>query len=299
MSALLHCPHCSGELFELPRFAYAGAKGKADPSKLERAKRTFCWQPKLDGIYLTVCTDGEGKVSHLFTRAHKPLTGTYRAFFEGLYIGAPHSVFAAEGELWTEAANRVADTRGWRKLHLFDCLQLNGEPLAHESYSVRRGWLERIRAHVKGETRDRALEDSTGCLHGSDGRFVVDRPNAWRRYTVVPQLPLADLDTAWRVWVDQEGIGPCEGLVAVSQENALGTRGSKLKYKRVDTLDAVVVMSDERRAVVTWQGLTFTVGRRKFDLSVGTIVEVKHEGFYETSCIPRFPRLVRVRRDLQ
>jgi hypothetical protein len=82
----------------------------------------------------------------------------------------------------------------------------------------------------------------------------------------------------------------------------LGSRGSKKRVKRADTIDAVALKVDDGGALMLWtaRGITFTVGARKSaPLVEGATYTVGCEGWYSGSGdVPRFPRVLRSRPDL-
>lgn len=280
------------------RFGYAGAVGKATLAQLARlAARGYLAQPKYDGVYLTVTTDGAGEVANVITRAGKQPAQAVAAF-RGVYLGAPNSTFHAEAELQTEAANAVATARGYRCLYLFDCTRLTGDDLSGSPYRIRHAWLERMQAHIRGERADRSPTDASGRFHDALGRFIPEpTPTAHRRWSVAPLVSLDAFDTAWTQWVDRGEAGPCEGMVLIHPEAKLGQRSAKLKLKPSDTVDAIVLDASPTRAVVRSLAGMFTVGCAGYPLTAGQAIAVRHEGFY-ASGLPRFPRIDRVRPDL-
>jgi ATP-dependent DNA ligase len=209
----------------------------------------------------------------------------------GALAGNPHAELAGELEAMTEQAERRAKV-GPRRVHLFDCLHDGTRSLVRAPYSERRDALWRMNAAVQ-------------CYAPDDDH----RPRPWQKYRdpsvpgwklcpVIEQVPVAQAARAWEDWV----IGPedgDEGLVAVDLTAPVGRPAAKLKIKTEETIDATVTLVARTMAVCSWNGHVFAVGRTKLHLEVGDVVEVRHAGWYETVLLPRFPAIVRVRRDLQ
>lgn len=72
-------------------------------------------------------------------------------------------------------------------------------------------------------------------------------------------------------------------------------RGAKRKVKATDTLDAVCVSSSPGGSTLLYAGRTFVVGTV---CTVGAVVEIAHDGWFEAAPVPRFARVVRRRDDL-
>jgi hypothetical protein len=278
---------------------YAGAVGRTNLRDAARLGRGFVVQPKVDGSYVTVRTDVGGRVSHLFTRNGHELPANLMRDFEGL-VWAPESILIAEAEVWSEASNRVAARRGYRALHLFDALRVRGEDVSSLPQAARRDALMRAETWVIDHVPDLWERDEGRRARAlSSGQFCAATPRSWRRMQVVPQLPAHLADKAWAEWVEP-GREPIEGLVVVQPGARLGARKAKLKVKRLDTIDAIVLEAGDRIARLRWAGGTFVQPYFKAaELRVGQVVEVSCSGFYETSGEPKHSRIVRSRPDLQ
>lgn len=273
---------------------YTGATGRLDLARVAELGPRYVIQPKVDGTYCRVHLDARGRIERMYSRRQE-LTGPQIAEFRGHRIGAPHSQLVGEIELWTESSNRLAATRGYRLIHLFDCIREGRRYIAREPYRVRRDAIYRMQAELTGGKP--YVTDAHGDAHErATGKYCKAIPADWRRAPIVEQLPARLADTAWSEWVQSCG---GEGLVAVALDAPIGARGAKRKIKEVDTLDAVVLQVTASTVVCSWAGRVFTVSARKgVDAKPGCVVEVCHNGLYESATVPRFPRLMRVRDDL-
>jgi hypothetical protein len=267
----------------------------------------WAYAPKYDGCYARVSTDRSGVIRSVLSRAGRSLE-PFCPGLVGLRVGLPDAVVHGELEAHTEAGIRAATSRGWAALHLFDATRLLGRPVTSKPYSERYGALHRWQAEAEcyGEI-DRANwweTDDTGRAHDPvTKRFVAAVPRNLRRLPIAPLVRgRAGAEDLWqRLVVRGEGCDPVEGLVAVRLDAPLGRRGAKVKIKQTDQLDATVVQHDHAGAVLSWRGHQFVVsctGRLGADLSVGAVVAVDHDGWYESGVTPRFARIVRVRHDL-
>jgi hypothetical protein len=282
--------------------AYAGAAGKVlrheDLSKLGAG---YVLQPKLDGIYGLVATDGAGRIASITTRSGEALGPALLADFAGVQW-APDSLVTAEVELWTQPSSAAAAARGYRMIYPFDAQCVNGRDVSREPYRVRRDALLRAEVDLERQGDDRPwLEDAAGDAHDfASGRYVKPTPLGWRRVRVVPQVPLVRAEQAWSEWVAGQAAGPCEGLVAVALDAQLGAAKSKRKVKSAETIDAIVTDVAPRALTCWWvAGARRVIVSRPRSLKVapGAVVEIVHEGFYDGGA-PRFARLARTRRDL-
>src|SRR5690606_34286485 len=138
---------------------YAGARGRLSRSQAARLGRGYVVQPKYDGALCTALTDDKGRVYQLLTRQGHPFPAAIAADFRGV-TWMRNSAVIGELEAWTEAGNRIAARRGYRLLHLFDCLRVAGEDFTGRSYGDRRDALMRAESILALEpdrpwTRDR------------------------------------------------------------------------------------------------------------------------------------------------
>lgn len=269
---------------------YAGASGRLTLERLGELGAGYYLQPKVDGQYVRVTLDGRGRIANVFARSGRPVD---RRLWLDICdpIGEPWSELVGELEAHTEAGNRAAAARGWRCIHLFDLVRAGRSYVAGEPYRVRRDLLCRMHYALADRPRELAWRDR---YRDARGRFLESAPHGPERTPIVPQYTLGRADELWA----QVDTGELEGMVAVAQEAPLGRRRSKLKIKPTDTLDAVVLQASRRRATVTWAGQVFTVGTAGKQLRAGDVVAIAHNGFYESGCTPRFPRVERLRTDM-
>jgi ATP-dependent DNA ligase len=247
--------------------------------------RRYAIQEKKDGCYVRLHLDAAGRVRLAFTRSEREVPAAQLGAIRGALIGRPHSVLIGELEAYTEAGSKAAAARGQAFVHLFDCLHDGEHSLERLPYRVRRDalWRAWVEAEVKSFTSRRDKR----------GRFARLRDTALA--PIVAQRPLAQLEDAWgEVVVD----GEREGLVVVNLSAPAGARSSKLKCKPFETLDCRAVAVARTTVTLEWRGALFNAGRGRHHVEVGEVCEVRHAGWYASGC-PRFPALVRVRRELQ
>lgn len=286
---------------------YCGARGRATLASADRLSSRWAVQLKYDGAYAEVHTDKAGKAKQVLSRTGRPY-GAVVHQLKGQIIGPPNSILIGEGTWHTEAGIRIATRDRHTSVFLFDALSIDGQDLASEPYGVRRNLLWRAHAELEQHWPGRDWwRDRKGNRHRTDDGQFTNQCVAthWARAPIVEQLPASE---TWRLW-SRVGRGGIEGLVLVNLDAPAGRRRSKLKLKPAETIDASVYELDDRRATVTWNGPhgmanvddVFTVGIGSRRLVVGDIVEIEHEGFYESGLrlTPRFPRIIRVRLDLR
>ena len=248
--------------------AYCGATARVTLRDALALGSGWAAQPKKDGVFCTVHLDAEGRIDRLLSRTGRVLPPVYTHDLVGLHAGPGHAVLAGELEAETEAGRAAVAARGYPLVHLFDYLHDGARSLATEPQRVRRDALHRMQA---------------ACEVGA-------------RLPIVPQYSVAQVGR----WYAEALDAGDEGLVLVHTGAPVGARACKLKLKRVDTLDGRVLDVDAACARVLVPGVpAFVVMLRKsVDTVRGAVVEVAHEGFY-ASGVPRFPRLVRRRFDLE
>lgn len=287
----------------MPRLLdYAGAGARLDLAAARRLPAArWAVQPKLDGVYARVRTDRDGRIAELRYRSGELVAAGDAADLVGVVAGPPDAVLHGELEAHTEAGRRAAATRGWAVLHLFDASRLGGRDVTSQPYGWRYGALHHAQALLEQEgLPSRGELDARGARHDAGGRYTRGVPRDVRRCPVVPMLRGAG--AADRLWQEHVEAGGGEGLVAVALDAPLGRRGAKRKVKASDTIDCVVLRAEARHAELEWRGHRFVVaagGAAARDLAPGSVVEVRHDGWYERSVCPRFARIVRVRADLR
>ena len=278
-------------------------------------------QPKIDGCYAVARTDATGRICSVVSRTGRELPEG--AELHGILAGPPASVLVGELEAHTEAGAAAYARQGYRRLHLFDCLALDGTSIAAEPYLARWGALHRAQSILEadGAARVAAWRDEPGhrrvvaltratappqprARDLTTGRMVRRIPHDLR---CLPIIPLhRGHAAASELWREVEA-GRLEGLVAVRLDAPAGARVSKRKCKLIDTIDARVLRVTGGVALLAWAGGTSAGGwaRRPAPFEVparpgmtpGAIVEVAHDGWYGSG-VPRFARALRVRTDL-
>lgn len=243
-------------------------------------------QEKHDGILVRLHLNSQGRVHLAFTRSERAVPVTHLGAIRGALLGRPHAVLIGELEAGTEAGVKAATDRGQPLVHLFDALHDGDRSLARLPYGARRDALWRMWAEAESVAPP-SHRDALGRF--SRARGVAVAP-------IVAQRPLSQLDASWGdVVVD----GEREGLVLVNIDAPAGARASKLKLKPFDTLDARAVSVSRTTVTCEWRGSLFNLGRGRNWVELGDVVEVRHCGWYSAGQVPRFPALVRVRRELQ
>ena len=252
-------------------------------------------QQKMDGVLCRLVLDSMGCIA-----AGHSSTGKVVALGDlvGVRAGAPRAVLVGELEANTEASLAAIAQRGYRVVHLFDCLHDGQRALAGAAYRDRRDALLRMTVEVESLDTDRDDRHHSARQRRRGGRFGSSKPfipRSWRRVPVVPQVAPGQ---AGELWSMAEG-GLIEGLVLVNQGAPAGAPRSKLKCKPWTSIDCEVVADCTAMLRLRWSGGFFNVGRKaSLPLSVGNWVEVQHNGFL-TSGEPKHPRQVRRRYDLE
>jgi hypothetical protein len=259
--------------------AYAGATKAATLAAAATLGPRWVVQPKVDGIYVRLFLDGRGRVAGAATRAGLEVHRSQLDGILGQRIGWPLAELV--GEL-------VAC--GQPLVHLFDCVHDGRRSLTGDPYHARRDALWRMQSDVEC-----ASPRPEGPRDARTGRYAARRLTGWRVAPIVPQAPLSALERLWgEVVVEGDG----EGLVAVNLDAPAGARASKLKIKPWEGLDCDVVGVARTTVTCLWRGSPFVVARRWHEPAVGDVVEVRHSGWYAGGQTPKWPSLVRVRRDM-
>jgi len=216
----------------------------------------------------------------------------------GAHVGWPGSVLVGELTAFTEAGNRVAACLGYRQVHLFDVIRAGDRYVAREPYHVRRDLLWRMQSEVECY----GAREGWSRAHGgrardlASGRFCEPKASGWRLTPIVPQVAASRVE---ELWADIER-RDAEGIVLVNLDAPIGARRSKLKCKRTQTVDAVVISAGHPNIVLLdWGGRVFPQHTVKAPtLRRGDVVELVCDGFQEKSGLPRHSRVVRARADL-
>lgn len=276
---------------------YVGARGRLEMASLAALSPSrYAIQPKIDGMYVTISLDREGRVGQVATRSGAWLPRSVVGHLVGERIGRPLSILAGELEAHTDRGRAAAAVHGARLVHLFDCLRDGAEDLAARPYRERRDRLYRGFAAAADEApapdRDRVAGRRTRLR--SSGRYAGEAMSGTLLTPIVPQVSIARASDLW----DRALAGDLEGLVVVDLRAPAG-RG-KRKVKPSDTIDAVCESVSRSGAVMRVRGSsqTFAIGHRAgVTLRDGATYECEAEGRYATGAL-RFARVVRERADL-
>lgn len=266
---------------------YVGATGGIPIGEVAALGARHVIQKKHDGIYVRVYLDGRGRVAKVFMRNGAEVPAHLTTHLRGALVGTPHAELVGEFDAMTEAAE-VAAKRGPRKVHLFDCLFDGKRSLVAEPYRVRRDALYRMLARTEVHAPN---DDHRPAPYR---RYRDPVPPGWRLFPIIEQVPTARAAWAWEAWV-KEPDG--EGLVVVALDAKVGGRQAKRKCKPWETLDCEAVAVARTIVTCSWNGHLFNVGRGKHHVELGEVVEIKHAGWSSVGVLPRFPAIVRVRRD--
>lgn len=293
---------------------YVGAGSRLPVREGLTLPAAWAYAPKVDGVYAEIVTDLAGRICSVASRNGRPLAEG--ADLLGIVAAPPRSLLVGELEAHTEAGVAAFARQGFRRLHLFDALAIDGTSIARLPYLERWGWLHRAQSVVESEGLGfiRSWRDdfapATSCRPypipiGRDlttGRLCRRIPRDLRRLPIVPLV--RGHAGAAELWRDVEA-GTLEGIVAVRLDARAGARDAKRKIKLVDNADCKVLdtspgllrLSAPTTSPAGWRGESFVVQSSR-PAAIGSVVEVAHDGCYGSG-LPRFPRVVRTREDLQ
>lgn len=278
---------------------YTGATGRLDMARVTTLSHRYKIQAKYDGMFCTVVLDQHGRLQAAYSRTGAGIGTGILGDLVGLRASTGAAILQGELSAHTERGNAETKANGGRRLiRLFDALSINGRELCHLPYRERHDALLRMQASAESS------KDRRGVAHDRRGRFTTSRDVA-DRMPIVEQFPISSAPELW----EMAKSGAIEGLVVVAQHAKAGSNRAKRKCKVTETADCVVLDTSPKVVTVAsrWVGLgsnvkpigeVFTVSRGSHDLSPGSVIEVVHEGRYDSG-IPRFPRVSRVRMDLR
>ena len=305
--------------------SYVGATARLTPDAGLALPGPWGYQPKIDGCYAHAILDGDGRIASILSRTGARIPDADDLI--GIVAGPPRSLLVGELEAHTEAGAAAYARQGFRRMHLFDLLALDGRSVSDLPYADRyrllaadrvahveaRGlatiasWVEVEVAASPGGSRPGARRTdgatTTQARCPLTGRLVRRIPRDLRRLPVVPLVQGHEAARElWSTYVERDG---GEGLVAVRLDARVGRPGAKRKIKLTDTADVRVVATSPGVIRATcpttspggWRGQTFVVQSSQ-PLPIGAVVEVAHDGCYGSG-VPRFPRVVRKRDDLR
>ncbi len=280
---------------------YTGAGSRLAPERgLALDPDRWAWQPKIDGQFATVTTDHLGRICSVLSRAGEEIGQA--SDLHGIVAGPPFSTFTGEFEAHTEAGNRISSCRGWRNLHLFDALYLDGRNISTLSYQQRYGALHRAQSIIEGDglARIRTVRDKHG-RHQAEGsrKYTSGVPRDLRRLPIVPMA--RGKSAGAELWLSYVERGQGEGVVAVRLDAPAGRVNAKRKLKNTDELDVTIVSVDPsgNYCGAMFGSVRLSLSCRKTNRpQVGEVWAVKCDGWYESSITPRFARLGRRRDDL-
>ncbi|CAD6513050.1 FdhF/YdeP family oxidoreductase [Paraburkholderia sabiae] len=127
---------------------------------------------------------------------------------KGVIDGRVRAVMQLGGNLVRSVPDRYAIEPAWRKLRLTVnvATKLNRSHLVHGEVSYLLPCLSRIEIDVRGGKRQAvAMEDSTGCMHGSRGVALPASDRLLSEQAIVAGIAMATLDQSsvdWQAWSD-------------------------------------------------------------------------------------------------
>lgn len=138
----------------MPRHpTYLGPKRQIQPSDLDRFEKykTYVAEEKHDGFWCEVTTDDSGRIVSLVGRSGIKFSGAHVRGLIGTRVNISNSVLIAELESGTEASNKR--NPGFKRLHVFDVVQLFGQCTTKLLYEQRRALLEKMFFDVINDRR--------------------------------------------------------------------------------------------------------------------------------------------------
>ena len=277
---------------------YAGATARLTEDRaraLDPARWT--WQPKVDGAYALIVTDGRGVLLSAQSRNGRPFGTADLADLIGVETGHQDAILIGEIECHTEAGVAARKIRGYPLIHLYDAARLSGVDCTAVPYSDRLARLHAERSLVECD-----YDDPYGLVDGgrsrrllSTGQFVRFVPRDHRRLPIVESR--RDFASLWR---ERVVVGGGEGLVACRLDAKLGARASKCKIKPTEDFSAVIIDRDKSCVTLNCGGVIFACqagAQWCSELAVGDLVDFACDG-WNARAIPKHPRLVRPRPDL-
>lgn len=290
---------------------FAGAAGIFNKDK-HWNKKQWVIQEKKDGQYCEFDTDEDGCISVLRSKTGFPIENDEAKKMKGIFAGYPNATIVGELTSHTETGKSDTLLRGYPVIHCFDILRTFDDLIIEQPYSFRYETLQKMHAELqefKGPDKVHSL-DNKGNAHDFNGRFTQNIPKSWKRTPILSCFIMERFDEIWDRCVVQQG---GEGIVLVDWDAPVGKRGSKLKHKPIDTIDAEVIKVTNNVARVAYYDLnTMEVGvpicnttkrqilvsnQGECSLRVGETVEIAFQGYYKSGR-PMFARVIAKRTDL-
>lgn len=123
---------------------YLGPKTQIGPHELEKFEKSGLWaaEEKHDGHWAEAVTDADGVIRSLTGRSGKVFSGEATRGILGTHVDLANTRLACELEYGTESATKSVTKSGYKKLYVFDLIQLEGQDTTGLSYEKRRTLLE-------------------------------------------------------------------------------------------------------------------------------------------------------------
>ena len=119
---------------------YLGPASQVTPDSIDKFEREGVWaaEEKRDGCWAEIRTDKSGTVTALRSRVGKTFGPAHVQGLVGLRTHLPDSVLVAELESASEAATERSQALGYKRVHVFDVLVINGIDCTRHCYDQRR-----------------------------------------------------------------------------------------------------------------------------------------------------------------
>jgi ATP-dependent DNA ligase len=203
---------------------YLGPKEYIKPIHLDRFEnKGYVAEVKHDGAWCCVETDSEGYLKSFTSRTGK--TFGVDDCFSNIKINLPNSILTGELEVASQAATKNFNKLGYRRLFIFDAVNMLGNDIKKMPYINRRKLLEHV-------------------FSGSNG-FVIDKRNS-------PSACISLVEkreSGFKKFFDEVVAGGGEGLVLKKKDSLYythisdGKTESWLRSKNTNTIDFYVMGS--------------------------------------------------------
>ena len=288
---------------------FAGARGIV---KSREAVQGWIVQRKYDGQYAEIELDCHGLVRELRSKTGRVIRTDESQSMLGVFAGYPNSILVGELMGHTEEGKKNTRTRGYSRVFIFDALVLRDELVDGQPFHARDTMIKKMYGELSAivGTRKAWWDDKESRARDFHGKFTTRVPKSWKRVPTVENFyGLKGGKTLWDTYVKGGG----EGIVWCDPNAPVGKRGAKLKQKPLDTLDCQVESIGTNYCQVSFYDLkdleegavvqecrkkAFVIFHGKRNLSIGDTVEVGFNGFTEKSGLPKFPRILKTRKDL-
>lgn len=268
---------------------YIGPHIQITPDELPKYEKQGCWvaEDKRDGAWACMTTDESGIVRHINGRSGASFDGDSIQGIKGLNINLPNSILIGELEAASQAATKLNKLHGFRRIHIFDAIQVKGQDTTILSCDLRRKLILAINQEIF--LKEKNISKRIMIVRQSNKNFVD-----FYNHVMSGGGEGLVLKKVNSIYKSHRSSGKVDFWIRAKEERFIDVfvMSHKLSQKGLDQLEVGIWDNDRLKRIQT---ILCPKGYAPEDL-IGKVVEIRGAEMMESGAI-RHGRFERIRHD--